>query len=101
MGGNYYPLEFGSFDNDRMHAMQFSTEDATSGMALVYKRANVNDTEYTLKLNGLEENATYKLYDIDAPEKIQTMKGSELMDDGLVLPLPEGEKAIIIMFAAE
>ncbi len=101
MGENYYPLEFGSFDNDRMHAMQFSTEDATSGMALVYKRANVNDAEYTLKLNGLEADRTYKLYDFDNPEKVYTMKGSELMNDGFVLPLPEGEKAIIIMFAAE
>ncbi len=101
MGERYYPLEFGSFDKDKMLAMQFSTEDATSGMALIYKRANVTDTEYTLYLNGLKTATTYKLYDIDNPEKIYTMEGIELMNYGLTLPLPEGEKAMIIMFEAE
>ena len=101
MGENYYPIEFGSFDKDKMMAMQFSTEDASSGMALIYKRANVNDTEYTLKLNGLYSDKEYKIYDIDNPEKVYTMKGAELMNAGLTLPLPEGEKAMIIMFTVE
>lgn len=100
MGERYYPIEFGSFDKDKMLAMQFSTEDATSGMALIYKRANVTDTEYTLKLNGLKTATEYKLYDIDNPEKVYTMEGIELMNYGLTLPLPEGEKAMIIMFEA-
>ncbi len=101
MGERYYPLEFGSFDNDKMMAMQYSTEDATSGMVLIYKRANVTDTEYTLYLNGLHTATNYKLYDIDNPEKVYTMEGIKLMNYGLTLPLPEGEKAIIIMFEAE
>jgi hypothetical protein len=84
-----------------MMAMQFSTEDATSGMALVYKRANVTDKEYTLYLNGLHTATKYELYDIDNPEKVYTMEGIELMNYGLNLPLPEGEKAMIIMFEAE
>ena len=98
MGERYYPLEFGSFDKDRMLAMQYSTDDASSGMALIYKRANVKDTEYTLYLNGLHTATKYKLYDIDNPEKVYTMEGIELMNYGLTLPLPEGEKAMIIMF---
>lgn len=98
MGERYYPIEFGSFDKDKMLAMQFSTEDASSGMALIYKRANVTDTEYTLFLNGLYTAKEYKLYDIDNPEKVYTMEGIELMNYGLTLPLPEGEKAMIIMF---
>ncbi len=98
MGERYYPIEFGSFDKDKMLAMQFSTEDASSGMALIYKRANVTDTEYTLFLNGLKTATEYKLYDIDNPDKVYTMEGIELMNYGLTLPLPEGEKAMIIMF---
>ena len=100
MGERYYPLDFGSFDKDKMLAMQFSTEDASSGMALIYKRANVTDTEYTLFLNGLKTATEYKIYDIDNPDKVYTMEGIELMNYGLTLPLPEGEKAIIIMFEA-
>ena len=101
MGERYYPIEFGSFDKDKMLAMQFSTEDASSGMALIYKRAEVTNTEYTLFLNGLNTSAEYELYDIDNPDKVYTMKGVELMNYGLTLPLPEGEKAIIIMFTAK
>ena len=101
MGGKYYPLEFGSFDSNKMHAMQFSTDDSLAGTALIYKRADVKDTEYTVKLNGLIEKETYKVYDIDNPEKIHTLSGKELMNDGITLDLPDGQKAIILMFSAE
>ena len=101
MGGNYYPLDFGSFDKDKMHAMEFINEDATAGTALIYKRANVKDTEYTVKLNGLIASETYEIYDIDKPEKIHKLSGKELMNEGLTLPLPEGQKAIILMFEAK
>ncbi len=101
MGGNYYPLDFGSFDNDKMLAMEFLTEDSLSGTALIYKREKVTDTEYTVKLNGLVSSKTYKIYDIDKPDTIHTLTGEELMTKGLTLPLPEGAKAIILMFNAE
>ena len=100
MGENYYPLDFGSFDNDKMLAMQFSSSDALSGMALVYKRAEVKDTEYTVKLNGLVTEQTYNVYDTDTPETVYTLTGEELMNDGITLNLPEGSKAIILMFEA-
>lgn len=98
MAGNYYPLDFGSYDKNKMHAMQFSADDALSGTALIYKRANVMKTEYTVKLNGLVSSATYDVYDIDNPEKVYTLTGDELMTDGITLALPDGEKAIILMY---
>ncbi len=101
MGERYYPLDFGSFNNDKMLAMQFSSEDALSGMALVYKRAEVTDKEYTVKLNGLISDKTYTVYDIDHPETLHTLSGEELMNEGLTLTLPDGEKAIILMFRAQ
>ncbi len=101
MAGNYYPLDFGSFDKDKMLAMQFSTEDALTGTAFVYKRAEVTDTEYTVKLNGLVPSQTYNIYNIDYPENVYTLTGKQLMSDGITLNLPEGEKALILMFDAE
>lgn len=101
MGGNYYPLDFGSFDNNKMHAMEFMSEDALSGTALIYKRARVTDTEYTVKFNGLIEDKTYNVYDIDNSEKVYSLSGKELMSDGITLPLPEGQKAIILMINAK
>ena len=100
MGGNYYPLDFGSFDDDKILAMQFSAENALSGTALIYKREKVNDTEYTVKLNGLVASKTYKVYDVDKPEKVYTLTGEKLMNEGITLKLPEGQKAIILMFNA-
>lgn len=101
MGGNYYPIDFGSFDNNKMHAMEFMSEDALSGTALIYKRAKVTDTEYTVKFNGLIKDKTYNVYDIDNPEKVYSLNGKELMSDGITLPLPEGQKAIILMINAK
>lgn len=98
MAGNYYPLDFGSYDKNKMHAMQFSFDDGLSGTALVYKRANVMKTEYTVKLNGLVTSATYDVYDIDSPENVYTLTGEELMNKGITLTLPDGEKAIILMY---
>ena len=101
MAGNYYPLDFGSNDKNKMHAMQYCSEDALSGMALIYKRAEVNESEYTAKFNGLVPDATYTVYDIDNPSDVQTLTGAKLMQEGLTIPLPDGEKAIILMFSAK
>jgi hypothetical protein len=101
MGGNYYPLDFGSFDNDKMHAMEYTTEDGLSGTALIYKREKVKDTEYTVKLSGLVDSKTYNVYDVDKPEEVHTLTGKELMSKGITIKLPEGQKAIILMFSAQ
>lgn len=101
MTGKYYPIEFGSFDKNKMMAMQYSTDDALSGTALIYKRANVLASEYTVKLNGLVPSAQYSVYDIDNPEKLYKLTGEELMNEGLTIPLPDGEKAIILMFSGK
>ncbi len=99
MNGYYYPLSSGGYYSDRMLAMQYSDYSAQSGMALVYKRANVKDSEYTVKLNGLSADTVYSVYDYDSPESVFEMTGKELMTQGIRLSLPEGEKAFIIMFS--
>lgn len=101
MADYYYPLDFGSFDKNKMLAMQYSAYDALSGTAFVYKRADVTDEEYTVKLNGLIPSQTYNVYDIDSPETVYSLSGKELMNEGLTLTLPEGEKVIILMFDAK
>ncbi|MBQ2848368.1 MAG: alpha-galactosidase [Clostridia bacterium] len=101
MAGNYYPLDFGSFDKDRMHAMQYSSEDGLSGTAFVYKRAEVSADEYTVRFNGLIPAQTYNVCDIDLPETVYSLTGEELMNEGLTIDLPEGEKAIILMYNAQ
>ncbi len=101
MTGRYYPLDFGSFDQNKMHAMQYSTDDGLAGTALIYKRAEVTDKDYTVKFNGLVASKTYTVYDIDNPEKIYTVTGDKLMNEGMTIDLPNGEKAIFLMYTAQ
>lgn len=101
MTGRYYPIDFGSFDKNKMHAMQYTTDDGLAGTALIYKRPEVTKTEYTVKLNGLVPSKTYSIYDIDTPETVYTLTGEELMNEGLTISLPDGEKAIFLMYNAQ
>lgn len=98
MNGNFYPITSGGYDSDEILAMQYSDVDASHGEALIYKRSDVNDTEFTLQLNGLISDKNYNIYDYDNPEKVHTMTGDELMENGINIALPDGEKAIIMMF---
>ncbi len=100
MLGNYYPLESGNSDTSEILAMQYSDWENLNGEAFIYKRADVDDDEYTLVLNGLMTDAQYEVYDIDAPDDIYTLSGAQLMSEGISIQLPEGEKAIIIMYSA-
>ncbi|MBR2411240.1 MAG: alpha-galactosidase [Clostridia bacterium] len=98
MAGNYFPIEFGNTDKTKMHALSFNTRDGREGTALIYKRADVKREEYTVKLNGLIPGESYNIYDYDAPDTVFTFTGEELMTKGITIPLPEGEKAIILMY---
>lgn len=100
MIGNYYPLTYGGPDTTRYLAMQFD-EDSNEGMALIYKRENVSDNSYTLKLNGLDPEKTYELYDYDTPDTKLTFTGEELMSDGTELTINETPKAVIIIYKAK
>lgn len=101
MAENFYPLESGGYDDEKILAMQYSSDDAVTGTAFVYKRENVKDTEYILRLNGLVLDKEYEVYSIDEPENIYRMTGEKLMSDGIKLSLPEGKKAFVMMFSAK
>ncbi len=96
MTGNYYPLDFGSYDKDKMHSMQYMSEDGTDGVVFVYKRPEVNKSEYTVVLNGLYPDAEYEISDVDGVIETKKYTGNELMSDGFTIPLPDGEKAIVL-----
>lgn len=100
MVGNYYPLSNGGLDTDKYLAMQFDT-DAKEGVALIYKRENVESSNYTLVLSGLEPDETYELYDYDNPDAKYELKGSELMSGGFELEINETPKAVIMLYRAK
>lgn len=97
MNGNYYPLTYGGLDTSKYLAMQFDT-DAKSGMALIYKRENVNDVSYLLKLNGLKSDAVYEIYNYDTPDVKAKYTGKQLMTEGIELTINETPKAVIMIY---
>ena len=96
MSGNYFPLDFGNYDKNKMLSMQYMSENGADGVVLIYKRVGVNKNEYTVTLNGLYPDAEYEISDFDGIIETKKYKGSELMSEGLTIPLPDGEKAIIL-----
>lgn len=96
MVGNYYPLTYGGTDTSRYQATQYDLNG--EGMALIYKRENVTENTYLLRLNGLDPDKTYELYDYDKPETVIEMKGSELMTKGIELNISETPKAVIMLY---
>ena len=79
--------------------MQFD-KDAAEGTALIYKRENVSENTYKLKLNGLDSDKTYEIHDYDNPENKHTFTGKQLMTDGVDITINETPKAVIIVYKA-
>ncbi len=100
MANNYYPLTYGGLDTSKYHAMQYDTY-GNEGIALIYKRENVEDNNCTLVLNGLYSDKTYEVYNYDKPDIKYEIKGSELMSKGLELEITETPKAVIICYSVK
>ncbi len=100
MVGNYYPLDNGGLDTDKYLAMQFDN-NAESGTALIYKRENVKENTFTLRLSGLDPEKTYEYYDYDKPDTKHELSGLKLMTDGVQIKIDETPKAIIILYTAK
>lgn len=97
MDKNYFPLTFGGLDTAKYHAMQFG--DGGEGVALIYRRENVESPEYRLVLNGLSPEKQYELRDYDGNTVITRMSGSELMNEGVTLTVSTAPKAMIILYS--
>lgn len=99
MLGNYYPLTYGGLDTTKYLAMQFD-DNAAEGMALIYKREDVTDNTYLLKLNGLDPDKEYALYDYDKPAEKITLSGEKLMTEGYEITINDTPKAVIMLYKA-
>jgi hypothetical protein len=67
----------------------------------VYRRADTQKDRCTIRLNGLDPQKTYRVYNYDAPEGAAVYTGEALMDSGLELVIPEAPKAVILLYAQQ
>lgn len=99
MDENYYPLRYAGLDLTEWQASQYGTD--AEGFAVIYKRENVEQNNFNIKLNGLDPDKTYVYYDYDKPETKYEMTGAELMAKGVDLEITETPKAVIILYSAK
>lgn len=99
MDKNFYPIRYAGLDLSEWQASQYG--DETEGFAVVYKRENVNEDKFTVKLNGLDPDKTYVYYDYDKPDVKREMMGDELMANGIELHIAETPKAVIVMYCVK
>lgn len=104
----FYPLTEWSIEEDGWLATQFCAWDAHLVHTAVFSRDSivcvvqafrrVRSTEAvtTLRLFGLHEQATYTIEDWLARSAPQQKRGSELMDLGLQIELPERPSATLL-----
>lgn len=95
---DYYPIGFGGIDPKGVTAMQYG--DDAKGCALIYKHSDAESGSYPLKLNGLNNDITYRVTDIDHPDRQAVFSGKMLMNGEYSLDFPDGKKAFVIRYEA-
>ena len=66
--GDYWPLTGYSLKNDVWMAWQFDRPDLGEGFFQAFRRGDCPEESITLKLRGLDPNATYTVTDLDHPD---------------------------------
>lgn len=81
--GDYYPLTAYSLSPDQWIGWQFDRPETGEGLVQVFRRETCIYESGKLPLRALEPDALYRVENIDAPEKAQTLSGKELCGTGL------------------
>ena len=79
IGTDYYPLTPVCKTSDDFYAAQFHDPETGEGLVHTVNGNTAKETDFTLKLRGLDENATYTLTSTEAKTTV-TMTGKELME---------------------
>lgn len=95
---DYYPLTECSDALDVWCAMQFDRPTAADGIITVFRRGNSPYETAVFNLNGIDKNRNYKFTDLDGGEFV--LSGSEIIENGLKLTVPEKRKAKIYLYQA-
>ncbi len=95
--GDYYPLTPYSLKRSVWMAWQFNRPESGDGMVQAFCRTESSYRSAELRLRGLDPTATYVLTDLDSRQS-QQLKGSDLMDKGLVVEMTQSPQAVVITY---
>lgn len=93
---NYFPLYYGGLNTEDWLAMEYG--DGEAGFAVIYRRENVTEETFLLKLSGLSPDKQYEVFDYDNQSEIITRSGAELMAAGLTVTVKEAPKAAMYVY---
>jgi hypothetical protein len=92
--GDYNPLTPYSLDTTSWIAWQFHTTESGGGVIQAFRRSEAANETLTVKLRGLDANATYEVDNFDGGKETRT--GAELMR-GLDITLREKPAAAVLV----
>ena len=95
--GDFYPLTAYRTDDDVWMAWQFNRPDQGVGMLQAFRRPKSSALSMQFKLRGLEANAWYQITNMDDNKPV-TMKGQSLMNDGLIINLPQPRSSALLTY---
>jgi alpha-galactosidase len=98
--GDFTPLTGTTNDNTSCVAWEFHRTEQGRGLVQAFRRDACGLTSMTLRLSGLLRSRQYQVTDLDggAPS---VMSGDQLMDQGLVVPLPTAPTAKTFTFTLQ
>jgi alpha-galactosidase len=95
--GDFYPLTPYSLADDVWIAWQFHRSDRGEGMVQAFRRGQCIYESARLRLHGLEPEARYLVRDFDKPSAVE-ITGRELMEQGLLVSLPQQASTALITY---
>ena len=91
---DYYQLTEWTKNTDRWNGWEFFDPETNSGIGFMFCHETTSSKTTTVKLGGLDENITYKVYDLDGNLNI-TATGKDLTENGFSLTVPENPYGVL------
>jgi hypothetical protein len=90
----------GGVESGSWLAMEFASPGRTKGWATVIRLSGSGPETYRLKLKGLDAGKQYSVT-FDNTAKTETIAGSALVRDGVVIRLPPAPRSELLLFRAQ
>ncbi len=98
---DFYPLTEWTSSPSRWLAYQFHDSAKGQGVVQAFCGAGSEERLLRLKLKGLDPNKCYSVTDWDGEVRLTRCRGSELMEEGIVVIAREKPRAIVLEYAAD
>lgn len=85
--GDYYQLLPATYDKKSAQAYELFRPDLGEGIVVAVSRPEHVNPKCRFRIEGLDPDASYKIYEYGNPEKAKTKKGSEWMEKDYVVTL--------------